>query len=231
MKFCLLPLACLSLISVAPSAFARLDVPTFHANGSAPPTPIHRSAPIHVLHSRVHHASAVQHTHTCVHAVHFCAHSTPAPRHMYGFTHIRPVYSRAHLAGGSSVAQGGNLVEPLSNHLPLSSTKEQVVRRLGAVRDDGNYLLYPKFNVQYSHNRDGIRSVTITNAVRLHCGLGLGSPASAVVGTLGSGRGGAGGSDQINYGQYHLTFGYGPDSRVDSMDIAPKDTECGFVPY
>jgi len=193
-----LSLAYSGLLSASPAAFAQHGVPTFHAHGSASPSPVHHPAP---------------------------------NRRAYSRSRLQAVYSHAHLSGAETA--GGNLVEPLSNGLRLSSTKAQIIHRLGPTQDDGSYLYYRSFAINYGHAPACIQDISFNDSsnIRLHCGLGFGSPAAAVHRLFGTDKAKTGTQDVLNYGQYQLIFDFDSRGRMDGLTIGRRDYRKPFVPY
>ena len=110
----------------------------------------------------------------------------------------------------------GNLVEPLSDGLQLSMTDAQIRRALGNPEPswDSRTYSYPGIDIQVGGAEKEIWDVVLkTNCVKLHSGIGPGSPRAQVRSVFGK-------TDQIVYGPYKLMFAYRGD-MVSSVHIEP----------
>ena len=128
----------------------------------------------------------------------------------------------ATLLCGAAIGVAGaqkNPVEPLSNGLPLSWTKRQIVDRFGEPTKpswDSRTFGYDGFGVMVGGAREEIWRLTIDGpGVRLASGIGVGSSAADVARVFGS-------RSSATVDQYALEFSYDGD-RVSKIKIDPAN--------
>jgi hypothetical protein len=130
-----------------------------------------------------------------------------------------PVQSPAANPSTNRVIAGGSLVEPLSNGLKLSMTKEEILKQFGEPKPgwDSRTMDYGQFAVTVGGRDKEIWHFTIkAPGLKLNSGLQVGSTKGQVESVCGNAQGG-------QVGQYKLTFAYDNAGVVHSIRIDPAE--------
>jgi hypothetical protein len=124
----------------------------------------------------------------------------------------------------SIIANAQNLVEPLSNGLKLSMTKQDIVGKFGSPTDvtwDDRSFGYDNFFVMVGGQKEEIWHLTLKKNIRFNCGVGIGSSKADVQKYFGSS------ADELTYDQYKIYFYYS-GNVINKIKIDPANSS--FVP-
>jgi len=118
---------------------------------------------------------------------------------------------------------GRNLVEPLSNGLRLSMTREEILAKFGTPTEptwDPHTFGYPTFSVEIGGVDQTIWRLVLKQGVALSSGIQVGSMRNEVVRAFGK-------QERLIHLQYRLFFGFSGD-RLMRIEIEPSSGE--FTP-
>src|SRR5258707_15109916 len=109
-----------------------------------------------------------------------------------------------------------NLVEPLSNGIRLSMTREEIIAKFGPPNEptwDPRVFGYPQFVVEVGGVNQTIWRLVLKEGVSLSCGVRIGSSRQEVIRAFGAG-------DQVVHKKIRLRFAY-RKNQLTRIEIEP----------
>ncbi len=153
------------------------------------------------------------------------AHSVLRVRGKRGYARIAIASMPALLKVALLAFSATNLVEPLSNGLRLSMTREEIIAKFGPPSEqtwDPRVFGYPQFVVEVGGVNQAIWRLVLREGVSLRCGVQIGSSRQQVTRAFGGG-------DQVVHQNIRLRFAYRQDQLV-RIEIEPAVGEFARRP-
>src|SRR6266849_4719836 len=144
------------------------------------------------------------------------AHSALRVRGERGYARIETASMPALLNVALLALSAANLVEPLSNGIRLSMTREEIIAKFGPPSEptwDPRVFGYPQFVVEVGGVNQTIWRLVLKEGVSLSCGVRIGSSRQEVIRAFGAG-------DQVVHQKIRLRFAY-RQNQLTRIEIEP----------
>ncbi len=144
------------------------------------------------------------------------AHSALRVRGERGYARIETASMPALLKVALLALSAANLVEPLSNGIRLSMTREEIIAKFGPPSEptwDPRVFGYPQFVVEVGGVNQTIWRLVLKEGVSLSCGVRIGSSRQEVIRAFGAG-------DQVVHQKIRLRFAY-RQNQLTRIEIEP----------